>query len=185
MENSKYYEFNIAPKNENKQRLLKNIFIFLQIIDVLLLAVSFITAFMWFNIFWLFVLAFSVSLYFITKLKAKYYNFYDVFFIDGDISVENVINNEKRKVLVRFTTKEISKIGCMGGETYNNYITTKTVKKLYTIDEYTDSDICIFIDKGEKFLLLLPYNEKFLTYILRYTSAQKLDKDFIQKIKNS
>lgn len=185
MENNKYYEFNIQPKNERKQLFLKNIFTLLQVLFIIVFICCFFIAFFWDNIFWIFTILVGAILFVVIKLKRKFYCFFDVIFIDGDTTIVQVVNNAKRKQIIKFNYKEIVKIGAIGGETYTNYFKTNKSKTVYTVDEYTSNDICILIDNGSKYLILLPYDEKLLMCILRFTSSQKLDKDFIKKIKNS
>ena len=182
--NNKYFEFSVKPKNENQEKKVKDILFVLKIIDVILTIIIGYFAFMFSNFFWiLFVILLTVALV-LNFFQHKFYNFYDIIFVDGEISVSIVVNNVKRRSLFKFSSRNVIKIGFLGGETCNLYIKDKSVKKIYVSEKLTQGDVCFYINKNEtKTLLLLPYNEKIIVQILKYSGLTKLDKGFIDKIK--
>ena len=182
--NNKYFEYAIKPKNENREKTIKNILFALKISFIVLTVVFGYFAFMFSNLMWvLFGVFLTVSLV-LNYFQHKFYCFYDLIFVDGDVSVTKVINNVKRRRLLKFSCKKIEKIGFLGGETFNKYIKDKSVKKYYVTESLDGGDVCILIDDVDKKMLLFPYEEYFLVQVLKYAGPNKLEKQFIEKIKN-
>lgn len=183
--NNQYFEVNISPENLTKERFLNRLFFTLKLIFLIISGVFAYFAFMFFNILW-FLVAFTLTIALVFHFfERKFYNFYDLIFVDGALSIVKVYGNAKRKTITRFDCKSIKKIGLVGGETFYFYIKDKDIKKYYTKNNLNVNDLTIFIDSTEKSLLLIPYNEKLLSAIIKIIGAQKLEKGLIDKIKNT
>ena len=185
MNNNKYFEFNISPKNEPLQRFLNRLLFVLKIVVIIITAIIAYFAFMISNPLW-FLAGFTATIAVVLHLiQLRFYNFFDLIYVDGFLSVVKVYGNVRRKTLIRFDCKSIAKIGFAGGETYYQYIKDKQVKKIYTNDSVTSNDIVLFVDDNEKRLIFIPYDERFLSNIIKMNGISKLDKSLIEKIKNS
>lgn len=182
--NNKYFEYAIKPKNEKREKTIKDILFAIKIFFIVLTVVFGYFAFMFSNLMWLLFVVFLTVALVLNYFQHKFYCFYDIIFVDGDVSVTKVINNVKRRRLLKFSCKKIEKIGLFGGETFNRYIKDKTVKKVCVTETLSDGDVCILIDDTDKKLLLFPYEEYFLVQVLKYAGANKLEKQFVDKIKN-
>lgn len=182
--NNKYFEYGVAPKNESKEKSLMMIFKIIKYVFVLIDVLVGYFAFMFINLLWV---AFAISLtitLILNYFQNRFYNFYDLVFVDGRIAVSKIVNNKRRKYLVKFECKSIEKIGFLGGETYEKYLKDKEVKNVYVTDDLTSNDVCFLINTiNKKTLLLLPYNEYFLVQVLKYCGNNKLEKTFIEKFK--
>ena len=182
--NNKYFEFSIKPKNENKEKIIKNILFAIKIVDIVLTVIIGYFAFMFTNYMWIIFAVLLTIAIVLNYFQHKLYNFYDVVFVDGDISISKVINNVKRRNLIKFSAKNVINIGFLGGETYNLYLKDKSVKKIHVGENLLSGDVCFLVSKNEvKTLLLLPYNEIIIVQILKFCGTNKLDKGFIDVIK--
>lgn len=184
--NNKYFEFSVKPKNESREKAIKNVLFILKIIAILATVVFGYFAFMFSNLMWVFfVILLTVALV-LNYFQHKFYNFYDLIFVDGDVSVSKIVNNVKRKPLIKFSAKNVDKIGVLGGQTYNLYVKDKAVKKIFISENLTERDVCFLINATDgKTLLILPYNENLIVQILKYGSTSKLEKGFIDKVKGN
>lgn len=183
--NNQYFEFNIAPENQPRDKFFNRLFFSLKVVMIIVTVVIAYFAFMFINFLWFFV-AISITITMVFHyFQTRFYNFYDIIFVDGFISVVKVYGNAKRRTLTRFNCKSIAKIGLVGGETYFLYIKDKEVKKHYTKNAHSSNDLAIFVDGQEKSLILLPYLERLLSSIIKIIGVQKLEKGLIEKIKNT
>ncbi len=182
--NNKYFEYGVKPKNEEREKHIKNALFAIKILFIILTVVFGYFAFMFSNLMWIFFVVFLTTALILNYFQHKFYCFYDLIFVDGDVSVTKVVNNVKRRRLISFSCKKIDKIGVLGGEVYNKYIKDKSVKKIYVTERLSPSDVCIVIGDLDKKMLLLPYDEYFLVQVLKYAGTNKLEKQFIEKIKN-
>ena len=184
--NNKYFEFSVKPKNENREKAIKNVLFIIKIVVIVASIVFGYFAFMFTNFMWIpFVILVTVALV-LNYFQHKLYNFYDIIFVDGDVSVSKIVNNLKRKSIIKFSAKNVDKIGVLGGQTYSLYIKDKSVKKIFVSENLTERDVCFLITTTNgKVLLTLPYNENFIVQILKYGSTSKLEKGFIDKVKGN
>lgn len=184
--NNKYFEFSVKPKNENREKTIKNILFIVKIIAIISAIVFGYFAFMFTNFMWIpFVILVTIALV-LHFFQKRVYNFYDFIFVDGDVSVYKIVNSVKRKMLIKFSAKNVDKIGLLGGQTYNLYLKDKLVKKISVSDNLTERDVCFLINaKDGKVLLMLPYNENFIVQVLKYGTSNKLEKGFIDKVKGN
>lgn len=183
MNNNKYYEFNIQPKNESRERLLMNVF---KITKIVAFVLSGVLAFMSFiyNLFLSFpafvVICCGFALLF---FQYRFNNYYDLVFVDGEIAIVKVVNNVRRKLLHKFHVKTINMIGFCGGDTYNANFKDKNVKKYVVTNVITDKDVCILCGEVDKFLVVMPFDENFLSCIMRTVGSVKFEKEFLKKSK--
>ena len=185
MNNNKYFEFNISPKNEPMQRFLNKLMFSLKVVVIIITVIIAYFAFMMSNSLWI-LTALSASIAVVLHLiQLRFYNFFDLIYVDGYLSIVKVYGNVKRKNLIRFDCKSIVKVGLAGGETYYQYLKDKQVKKIYTNESVTSDDIVLFVDDTEKYLIFMPYEERFLSNIIKMNGISKLEKGLIEKIKNS
>lgn len=182
--NNKYFEYSVKPKNEKREKTIKNILLSIKFIFIILTVIFGYFAFMFSNLMWIIFAVLLTATLILNYFQHKFYCFYDLIFIDGDVSVTKVINNVKRRKLLAFSCKKIEKIGLLGGEAYNKYIKDKSVKKIYVTESLTKDDVCMVIGDFDKKMLLFPYNEYFLIQVLKHAGANKIEKQFVDKIKN-
>ncbi len=182
MNNDKYYEFNIVPKNESKELVIKKVLSLIKLIffvlAVFFLIIALFVNFSWFLSAFCFIVAF-VLLFF----QHRFYNFYDIIFVDGFLSVVKIVNNSKRKPLIRFQVSKIEKIGFVGCDTYNFAIDDKNVKKIYAVNNETSNDVCIHVKDYEDTLIILPYDERLIYCLVKYIGSSKLEKQFVERVK--
>lgn len=180
--NNRYFEYNVKPNNEEKEKKLLLVLKILKFIFTLISVVIFYFAFMFSNYFWfIFVIVLTITIV-LWYFQLKIYNYFDFIFVDGEISVIKIINNQKRKSLASFNVKLISKIGIIGKGSYLTYFKDKNIKKIQATNKVLASDLYFLVDNGEKLLITLPFNEKFLAGILRYNLQNKLEKELINLI---
>ncbi len=179
--NNRYFEFNVKPQNESKDKTLYLTFKITKFVFILISVVFFYFAFMFDNIFWFyFVITLTITLV-LWYFQLKFYNFYDFIFVDGDVSVVKIINNVRRKNLIKFNVKSIVKIGLVRSLS-TTYLNDKNIKKIYAFNKLKSNDVYILVDNGEKSILYLPYDEQFMSGVLRYNAYNKLDKDLISML---
>ncbi|MBQ3235753.1 MAG: hypothetical protein IJA97_06310 [Clostridia bacterium] len=182
MNNNKYYEFNLQPKNEAKERLFMNLFKIIKIALFILSGIFAIIALIYSDIMWLLAFITITTGFVALFFQYKFYNFYDFIFIDGFVSITKVINNQRRKQIKRFPVKTINKIGFAGGETYNLYYKDRSIKKLIITKVITDKDVCILFGEEDKFLLVMPFDDKLLSCIMRYIGSGKFERGFLTSV---
>ena len=180
--NNRYFEYNVKPKNENKERFIYKILYILKLVFIILSSIAFFIAFMFDNLFWVIFTILLTATLVTWYFQLKFYNFYDFIFVDGNVSVVKIYNNTRRKNLLKFSVKSIVSIGLIGKGNYVKYHNDKNVKKIYAFNKISSKDLYFLIDNGEKFLLYLPFDEKFLSGVLRYNTQNKLEKELIQLI---
>ena len=184
MNNDKYYEFNIQPKNDKKELILKNVFSLIKIC-FFALAIFFLIIALFVNYSWILFAFCLISGLICLFFQHKFYNFYDIIFVDGYLSIVKIVNNAKRKTLLTFKVDKIDKIGFVGCTTYNNLIGDKSIKKYYTISEETTEDVCIFVKDANNSLIILPYDERLMYCLIKFIGSSKLEKEFINIIKEN
>ncbi|MBR3804524.1 MAG: hypothetical protein IKJ14_04205 [Clostridia bacterium] len=182
MNNNKYYEFNIQPTNEKRDLFFMGFFKIFKIISIILAVFFAVIAFFLWNFGWIVAGFFLLSAFIFNYLQGKFYSFYDLVFVDGDITVVKVINNKKRRVLKKFSVKSIVKIGFAGGEAYELNVNKKQVKKLYLTSTVTDQDVCMIVEDMQKYMIIMPFDDRFLSCIMRFTGSIKFEKEFLNGI---
>ena len=182
MNNNRYYEFNIQPNNEKREKFLMNFFKVFKIVSFALTILFSFIGFFFSNLGWVVAAFFLLFGIIFLKFQRRFYNYYDLVFVDGEITAVKVRNNLSRFVLKRFSTKNITKIGFAGGETYSLYIKDKSVKKIKVTKDITDRDVCIYCGDVDRFMLIIPFDDKFLSCIMRFVGSLKFEKNFLGSV---
>ncbi|MBR6737548.1 MAG: hypothetical protein IKL82_04200 [Clostridia bacterium] len=174
------YEITIAPKNERADKIKMNIFAVLTAISVTGALICFNFAFMWENLMFIPTVLFVILIFVFLYGKHQYYNFYDLSFYDGEIKIVKVRNNNKRLLIARFNGKNITKIGLVS----KTNVDFKEYKRLIATSKIESNSLLITFEDGESKLLVLPYEEGFLTALIRYYGVNKCEKGLIEYIKS-
>ena len=185
--NNNLYEFSKGPSNLIFHKVFYYLFTILKLISTCGIAFSLVLAFSIDNNWYIVALIFVLSLI-ITWLSTKYfYNYYDYTYVSGSVRIVKIVNNKYRRLVTDFDAKNIISFGKVFGSTYNKYADDKSVKKYYASpDAITENDICIYYyENGEKALLFMPKDDRFLYVLSRYTGNRKIDEDFLKTIKNN
>ncbi len=183
---SSFLEVTISPKNEKKQKIAFNI-LFYSKIAVMIVAIScLINAFFVNNLFW-FPLAFLVFVIFVLSVfEGKTYCFYDYSFVLGSVRINAIINNKKSKPFVNFECNKILKAGNIESDFFISNLSTKQYKVYKATPNEIDEYSTVFLVQGlkEVRIVILEFNEKFLSKILSCSSLQNYDKKYLQLISN-
>ncbi len=185
MNNNSLYECTIPPKNIKNQRIFYFIFKVLKIIFILFAILSAIYAFFVSNFVWLVVLFFFLIAFIIGLIQEKFYNFYDYFFCDEEIKFAKVINNKKRRLIIKFKVSDINKIGFVTSSDFNKYEFIENYKKVYAKSKLLDETNLYYAINinGENKLIITSYHERFLSYILKKATNKILDGEFAETLK--
>lgn len=115
--------------------------------------------------------------------KNKFYNEFDYSFVSGNIRISKIIANRKRKLLYKFDTKDIEKVGYYDSETYNNYQKSPGVKSVYLTSNHTPADgkdffyIVANVKNGKK-LMLLECSRTMIRSIIKFAGITVLERGF-------
>ncbi len=121
-----------------------------------------------------------------TIIKNKCYVDYDYTFITGTIRIAKVINQAKRRLVLKFDTVNIEKIGRYESLTYNKYLLISDIKKkILTQNSVAGKNkgfyyIVANVD-GEKYLLVLECTALFISNVLKYSYKYVLEEEFNKK----
>ena len=116
-------------------------------------------------------------------LRNKYYVEYDYSFYSGSFKVAKIIMNKKRKLLCKFSSTNIEKVGVFDSETYKNYLKMPNVKKfLYHANkkQSDDKNLYYIVVKQNKIKLLyvIECKREFIVGVINYSGRSILDRDF-------
>ena len=141
-----------------------------------------------FNLFeiifsWLIFLILLATGFLFTILKNKSYVEYDYTFVSGSIRIAKVIKNIKRRLVLKFETVNIEKIGRVNSATYNKYCLISGIKKkVLTQNAYAEKDKGFYYIvanvNGDKYLLVLECTLLFITNVLKYSYKYVLEEEF-------
>lgn len=119
------------------------------------------------------------------RLKDKVYIDYDYTFVSGSIRFSKVINNIKRKNIVKFDCSSIERIGRYGSETFERYLLMPNKKvnvltsNIKTVD--TASLYYIVADvSGGKNVFVLECSERFISNILVFVNRTVIEEGFFK-----
>ena len=76
------------------------------------------------------IILFLIGLWLII-IKDKICVDYDYTIVSGSVRIAKVINDVKRKPVIKFSNENIDKIGKLNSETYQNYKKTPNIKEVY------------------------------------------------------
>ena len=118
--------------------------------------------------------------------KNKCYVDYDYTFISGSIRIAKVINQVRRRLVIKFDTVNIEKIGRCNSATYNRYSLISGIKKkVLTQNSIAGKDKGFYYIvanvEGEKYLLVLECTPLFISNILRYSYKYVIEEEFNKK----
>ena len=118
-----------------------------------------------------------------TKYKNKMYVDYDYTFVSGSIRLSKVINQIKRKNIMKFETSDILQLGKYGSETYEKIEASPNVKKLILTSNIEASDgkefFYLHVNKdGDHKLIIFECTEKFMATVLKFSNKTILEKDY-------
>jgi len=117
------------------------------------------------------------------KFKNKFYIDYDYIFVTGSIRISKVIKNVKRKLVIKFETSNIEKLGKYGSETYLQYGKLPGIKKkILTLNvsaaEGKEFYYMVVNVDDQKQLLVFECTELFIVNVLKFSNKAILEKDF-------
>lgn len=184
--NSSFLEVSIGPNNEKKQKTAYLVLFWTKIALLVLSVSCFINAFFVNNLFWFPLALFVFFLVIVWHFQHKYYNFYDYAFVMGSVRTNVVINNKKSKPFANFDCDKIIKAGNINSDFYVKNCQTNEFKVYKaTPNELTEYDT-VFLVQGlkEVRIIILQFNEKFLSKILSSSSLQKYDREYLKLITN-
>ncbi len=180
-----FYEVSIAPEDLKGQKALFVTFKILKILFIAICITSFVVAFSFIKFFWI---IFAVSLLvviFFAFLQYKFYCFYDYSYIDGSVRISRILNNKRALPYVNF---ECSKVISVGNVNSKFFVANKHSKeyKVYVAKSGKISQLdTVFFVQGqtEKRMIVLSYQQQLLGYIFKTVPVQKIDKDYLNLIK--
>ncbi len=124
---------------------------------------------------------FAVAIVF-GKIKNKFCIDYDYTFISGEVRIDKVTKQIKRKQILTFSTKEIEKLGKFGSASFNSYLENKTVSKQVFTSNISPAEGKAFyymvINRVQKKLLIFECSEVFIMNILKFSSPTILEREF-------
>lgn len=184
--NSDFYEISVSPKNEKRQKVYYIIFKIVKIFFAILAALEGVFAFTFYNPLWIpcaLTVLMAVAAYYAQR---TFYCFYDYTYVGGSVRVTKVINNIKRKPLASFDVKNIIEAGNIDSDFFIKNYKNKAVKKIYATNaDITEKDPVFRItENGVEKILLIKFDEKFLTFVMRSAGVSKFDKEYLKLIVN-
>ena len=122
------------------------------------------------------VVFFPIGLMFWRK-KDEAYSEYEYCFISGQIDVDKVINNKRRKRIVTFETASIEAMGSVKSQNFNRYYSMPDAKKIKACFDVTKPNTyyAFFVGKKGKVVLIFQPDETMLLNMKKYFKI-RLDK---------
>lgn len=108
---------------------------------------------------------------------------YDYTFVSGTVKIAKVINNKKRKLLLKFETSDILKVGKIDSKFFEKILTTPLVSFcFYSANEEPDEgkDFYYFYISvnGEKKVVVIECSKKFFVNFFNYINKTIIDEEF-------
>ncbi len=127
--------------------------------------------------------AFIFSGIMFSRYKNKMYVDYDYTFVSGSIRLSKVINQIKRKNIMKFDTSDILQLGKYGSDSYEKIESSPNVKKIILTSNIEASEgkefFYLHINKeGDHKLLIFECTEKFMATVLKFSNKTILEKDY-------
>lgn len=189
-----FYEETALIQNEKRAKIKYRIFKVLSIISYVLAALWAIIVYYGYsleNVNFLSVFIqiilplamFIVSGIMLGKYKNKMYVDYDYTFVTGSIRISKVINQIKRKGVIKFDTKDIIQLGKYGSESFEKIQASPGIKKLVLTSNVEAGEgkefFYLLVNKdNEKKLLIFECTEKFMATVLKFSNKTILEKDY-------
>lgn len=178
-----FYENSAVPQNQKGQKILYtvyNIVFYLSIISlVFFLYMFFLFGDKGFLLLCIFPIALGVPVFFI---KRKFCTCFDYTFISGEVRIVKVINGKARKKFLFFDSRDVYQLGKVGSESFEKVKVTPSIKtKMATPNGYNTQNQLYYVAitlAGEKMIVIMECEEKFLSYIVSYTGKQIIEKDY-------
>ncbi|MBO5850949.1 MAG: hypothetical protein J6R29_01290 [Clostridia bacterium] len=183
---SSFLEVTISPKNEKKQKIAFNILFYSKIVVIIGAIGCLIDAFFVNNLFWFPLAFFIFAIFVLPVFQRKTYCFYDYSFVLGSVRINVIINNKRSKPFVNFDCNKILKAGNIESDFFLSNLSTKKYKIYKATPNEIDEYSTVFLVQGlkEVRIVILEFNEKFLSKILSCSSLQNYDKNYLQLITN-
>lgn len=184
--NSSFLEISIAPNNEEKERSKYLTLYALKIVAIALAVISFLGAFLLHIVFCFPFALFVFATFVIAYFQSKSYNYYDYCFVMGSVRIDKVENNKKSKPFAYFDCNKILKAGNVNSAFFLENLQTKQYKVFKaTQNDLTEYDT-VFLVQGVKEvkIVILQFNEKFLSKILSCSLLQNYDREYLKLISN-
>lgn len=180
------YEYTNKPVNIEKRLKYSKILKIVRIFVWILTFITFFFAFNIANIFWILFVFLILDGIGLIYLGRKITACYDYCFVEGDVTISKVMNESKRKFLIKFQAKNISQIGSLDGKLYNSCVKNKEFTKIIAISgEPKETDYCMIVNENEnKYFIIASYDETFMNNILRFSGIRVLDQDYKDILKN-
>lgn len=185
MNNSSLFECTIAPQNEKTEKTFYIIFKIIKFFFIFLAIIIAFYAFYFSNFMWLAVLLSAIFAIIFQTVQDKFYNYYDYIFCDDEIRISKVVNNKRRRFLTCFKIKDIEKLGFVSGDNYAKLSNNSTYKKIFAKSKILDvTNIYFSINaNGERKLIIMAFNKKFLSGVFPKISSKLFDDDFTKLLK--
>lgn len=113
-------------------------------------------------------------------IKNKFFTEYDYSVLTGSVRFSKIINRNKRKAIMSFSTSDIERIGRVGSETYNKFIKMPDVSKRTFTPNNTATEgkgfYYLFVNyRGSKLLLTIECSKIFISNIFSYCKRHVLE----------
>ncbi len=113
-------------------------------------------------------------------IKNKFFTEYDYSLLTGSVRFSKIINRNKRKAIMSFSTADIERIGRIGSETYNKFAKMPDVSKRFFTPNNTAAEgkgfYYLFVNhRGSKLLLTIECSKVFISNVFSYCKRHVLE----------
>lgn len=117
------------------------------------------------------------------KSRNKFCVDYDYTFVSGTVKIAKVINNKKRKLLIKFETSDILKIGKIGSSFFEKILKTPMLNfYFYSANDEPENGkdfyyfyICV---SGEKKVVVIECSRNFFVNFFNFLNRTLIDEEF-------
>ena len=178
-----FYENSAGPQKEKLHKTLYTIYSVLFVVAVIAFCLFLYLFIMLgdsgFVFLTIFSLIFGISTY---VVRRKILIYYDYTYISGEIRIVKVINGKFRKKFLFFDAKDVFIVGKVGSAEFEKlYESSDIKKKMATPNGFSAEKQLYYAGvkiNGEKNLIIMECQEKFLSYIVSYTGKSIIEKDY-------
>ena len=123
---------------------------------------------------------FALSCFLFFFFRTKIYYCVDCIFVSGSTRIIKVINYKRRKKMIIFDAKDVEQVGRIGSETFERWLNTPGIKKLYaTPNKYIEDGFYVVVNiGGVKHLVMMECKETYLVNLIGYTGKSVIEKDY-------